>query len=64
MSSGDVHSLRKNNLGPNGAAALAPGLAANSGLTKLDVRFNDMSSEAKEMIRKAVEGCEGFVLQL
>ena len=42
---------------------MAPALVT-SGLTKLDVRFNDMSDEAEAMIRKAVEGCEGFVLEL
>ena len=31
MYSGAVHSLGWNVLGPNGAAALAPGLAANGG---------------------------------
>ena len=43
---------------------MAAYVAVTSGLTKLDLRLNDMSNEAKDMIRKAVEEREGFVLEL
>ena len=45
MYSGTVRSLRNNRLGPNGAAALAPGLAANGGLTKCVLCGNELGVE-------------------
>ena len=52
------------NLDANDSKGLAGGVAVHSGLTKLDVSSNLLSNEAKDMIRKAVEGREGFVLKL
>ena len=55
--------LEGNELGPDGAKALAPGLTANASLTKLDVRYNSsMGEEGKAALRKAVEGRSGFEL--
>ena len=51
-------------LDANDGKGLAGGLAVHSGLTKLDLRYNHFSDEAKDMIRKAVEDREGFVLKL
>ena len=50
-----VHSLSYNELGPNGAAALAPGLAANGGLTVANVLYNQLDSESATMLVEAVK---------
>ena len=47
-----------------GITAISDALRINSGLTKLDIRGNSLSDEAKDIVRKAVEGREGFVLEL
>ena len=47
-----------------GADSVAAYVAVTSGLTKLDLCFNRLSDKAEDMIRKAVEGREGFVLEL
>ena len=57
-------SLSLNELGPEGAKALAPGIAANGVLTSLDVRVNNLGDEGETAIRKAVEGREGFDLKM
>ena len=56
--------LLGNDIGTEGAKALAAGLAANASLTRLDARVNDLGEEGKAMLRKAVEGRSGFELQL
>ena len=55
--------LSDNLLGPKGAEALAPALVTGS-LTTLNVEYNHLGVEEKDMIRKAVEGREGFDLAL
>ena len=59
-------SLIDNNIGPEGAKALADAL--NSGravLTKLDVRGNyGLNDEAKQALRDAVREREGFKLEV
>ena len=55
--------MYNNRIGPEGAKALAPALAANASLTKLNVRYNSsMGEEGKAALRKAVEGRSGFEL--
>ena len=54
MYSGAVHSLSSNDLGPNGAAALAPGLAANGSLTNCDVRSNSIEGDGAQQLSAAV----------
>ena len=56
--------LAGNRLGPEGAKALAPALAANGALTKIDVRYNELGDDGKAALRKAVEGRSGFELVL
>ena len=51
-------------LGPEGAKALAPGLAANGSLMKLDASLNSMGEEGEAALQKAVEGRAGFELEL
>ena len=57
-------SLSHNQLGPEGAKALAPGIAANGGLMSLNVKSNNLGDEGESAIRKAVEGREGFDLEM
>ena len=47
-----------------GVIALADALRVNGSLTKLELRVNYMGDEGKAIIRKAVEGREGFVLEM
>ena len=56
--------LSSNLLFPEGAKALAPGLAASASLTKLDIQYNELSEEGEAVLRKAVEGRSGFELVL
>ena len=56
--------LSCNGISPAGAKSVTAYVAVTSGLTKLDLSYNNLSEKAKEIIRKAVEGCEGFVLEL
>ena len=51
-------------LDANDGKGLAGGIAVNSSLTSLDVRANRLDGEGKDVIRKAVEGREGFDLKL
>ena len=48
--------LRGNRLGPAGAAALALGLAANGGLTCVDVRYNRITGDGAAQLSAAVLG--------
>ena len=44
-----------NGLGAEGAAALAPALAANGGLTALDLSFNSLEDEGIRAVCKAIQ---------
>ena len=57
-----MHSLSRNKLGSDGAAALAPGIVASGSLTKLDVSWNDMKTEGVKLLRNAVQKRKGFEL--
>ena len=59
-------SLNLSNKGINPAAAtlLAGVIKFNGSLTSLDIRANWLDGEGKDVIRKAVEGREGFDLKL
>ena len=46
--------LSENNLGPEGAAALAPSLGVAASITHLDVRYNDISGEGASQLSAAV----------
>ena len=50
--------------GPTGAKHVAKMLGVNGSLTKLDVKYNMIRDEGKEVLQKAVEGRSGFDLQL
>ena len=54
--------LAANKLGPEGATALAAGVAVNGSLTKLDVRYNSLDDAAKDALKAAARGKEGFEL--
>ena len=56
--------LEWNEIGPEGAKALAPALLANGSLTKIDVRYNLLGDDGKAALRKVVEGRSGFELML
>ena len=56
--------LYGNDIGPEGAKALAPALAASGSLTKIDVRYNLLGDDGKAALRKVVEGRSGFELML
>ena len=43
-----------NDIGPEGAKALAPALAANASLTKIDVRRNHITGEGASQLSSAV----------
>ena len=52
-------------IGDDGAAALAEALRSNTSLTYLRLEYNDdISEQGKQLLRDAVEGREGFGLQL
>ena len=53
-----------NNLGPEGAAVLAPAIAVCASLTRLDVEYNSLGEEGRAVLRKAVEGRSEFELKL
>ena len=55
--------LGYNNIGLKGAEALAPALVT-SRLMSLDMRYNSLGGKGQTMIRKAVEGREGFNLKM
>ena len=55
--------LNNNNIGDEGAKALAEALRVNHTLRKLDLRGNNGSGDAgKEALREAVKGRAGFTL--
>ena len=56
--------LSANELGPEGAAALAPAIADSASMTRLDVMGNLLGNEGKALLRKAIEGRSGFELLL
>ena len=49
---------------PEGPKAIADALLVNGSLTKLDVWDNRLGDKGKDPIRKAVDGREGFHLQM
>ena len=49
-----MHSLSWNQLGPDGAAALAPGVAASSELTECKLRNNNLGVEGWAIIFNAL----------
>ena len=51
-----LRSLSDNSLGAEGAATLAPALAANGGLTRVDVRSNNIAGDGAEQLSAAVLG--------
>ena len=62
-----VCSLFDNGVGPEGAKALAPALAASASMTRLNVKYNSLGSlgnDGEAALRKAIEGRSGFVLLL
>ena len=55
--------LQQNNIGAEGAKALADALRVNGSLTKLDVRRNfDLDGETKTLLRDAAKDKSGFKL--
>ena len=58
------YSHRKVIYTPEGPKAIADALLVNGSLTSLDVRFNGLGDEGKDVVRKAVEGRESFDLKL
>ena len=56
--------LRCNNIGPEGATAIAEALKVNAVLTKLDLEYNKMGDAGTKAVRDAVKGRSGFVLEL
>ena len=50
-----MRSLGYNYLDAEGAAALAPGLAANGGLTALDLSFNNLNDEGVSAVCEAIQ---------
>ena len=54
--------LKNNRIGPDGAKALARSLKVNAVLKSCDVRFNGLDEAAKNELRDAVKGREGFEL--
>ena len=57
--------LSNNEIGPNGAKAIAALCVVAASLMKLDARFNSsMGEEGEAALRKAVEGRSGFKLEL
>jgi len=55
-------SLGSNKIGSAGGAAIAKALKVNTTLKLLDLIGNDLDGKAKQMVRAAVEGREGFEL--
>jgi hypothetical protein len=47
-----------------GITAIAGALCVNGSLTKLNVKGKYMGDDGEAIIRKAVEGREGFVLEM
>ncbi len=56
--------LYNNNIGPEGAIAIAEALKVNAVLTKLDIQYNNMGDAGEKAVRDAVKGRSGFLLEL
>jgi Ran GTPase-activating protein 1 len=56
--------LRSNEIGPEGAKAVAAMAAVVASITLVDLEFNDLGEEGKVVLRKAVEGRSGCELLL
>ena len=56
--------LYDNNIGPEGAKAVADALRVNGSLTKLDAGYNRLGNEGVAALQRAVEGRAGFELKL
>ena len=56
--------LSRNEIGPEGAKAVAAMAAVVASLTRLDVGYNSLDEEGEAVLRKAVEGRSGFKLEL
>ena len=56
--------LSYNEIGPEGAKAVAAMAAVVASLTRLDVWYNSLGEEGEAVLRKAVEGHSGFELTL
>ena len=57
--------LASNNIGDNGAKAIAEALKVNRVLTKLNIQYNaSMGDAGKQAVRDAVKDRGGFVLEL
>ena len=56
--------LKFNDIGPDGAKAIAALCAVSASLTRLDVRLNGMGVEGEAALRKVIEGRSGFELLL
>ena len=56
--------LGSNNIGPEGAKAVAAMAAVVASLTKISVGGNQLGKEGSAVLRKAVEGRSGFELDL
>ena len=52
--------LSRNELEAEAAKALAPALAANGSLTKASLKYNNLTDDTKDMLRKG--GRDGLVL--
>ena len=55
--------LSMNDIGPDGAKAIAALCSVTALLTRLDVGVNDLGEEEKAVLRNAVEGRSGFKLR-
>ena len=53
-----------NNLGDEGAKALAPAIAASATLTHIDLEQNNLGDEGKAAIHEAVRGKTDFKLEI
>ena len=56
--------LSNNDIGPDGAKAVAAMAAVVASLTRLDVGYNRLGGKGQVTLRKAIEGCSGFELKL
>jgi Ran GTPase-activating protein (RanGAP) involved in mRNA processing and transport len=56
--------LSGNEIGDEGAKAIAEALKFNAVLTKLDLEYNNMGDAGKKAVQDAVRGRSGFVLEL
>ena len=58
-----LRSLSSNKLGPEGAAALAPALAASADLTELNIDGNDIGENGALAIASAIKSASALALQ-